>query len=421
MDRRGGYVLVLDGTGIAGKMTLVLTDDDESGGTGWVLLAAPIAEESVDEIRPFLRQLREALGPPLAGISDPGSGLRDTFRGVFGGVYRVLCHFHVLRGLGNSLQGKRYAAFKHELDRSGVKGRLRRLARRLRKERGTSGEARQTLAWIEEILGTEHAAKGRVYPFYLSALELYRVSRKVEGELKAVLSRPGRRARGRPYWRLEEILARLSTGPASRARLAKEFPILWEKWLWFERVRKVLGFRNGPVPLSPDGTLSEKGLERGRRRLDWLLGKLREEAGEKSRSPVVREFHGQLGTIADKLEEHREELFAPNVVVRVNGKRKVRALHRSNGAAERKFHGLRHRCRRITGDDGREGQVQREGPGMLMVSNLEDSRYVRAVYGSLSHLGERFASIGPAALDEAKQVLTRSDEFTSARKACGQQ
>ena len=92
-------------------------------------------------------------------------------------------------------------------------------------------------------------------------------------------------------------------------------------------------------------------------------------------------------------------------------------MHRSNGAAERKFHGLRHTCRRITGDGGREGQVQREGSGMLIAGNLRDLRYVRVVYGSL---GERFARVSQAALTEAKILLTRSDVFTSAHKACDQ-
>ncbi|EQD54554.1 hypothetical protein B1B_09643, partial [mine drainage metagenome] len=125
--------------------------------------------------------------------------------------------------------------------------------------------------------------------------------------------------------------------------------------------------------------------------------------------------------VSKKLREHREELFAPNVRVRVNGRWVVRHVQRSNGSAERKFHGLRHTCRRITGDDGREGQVQGEGPGMLMVRNLKDSRYLRVVYGSLSHLGERFARVSPWALAEAESLLTRRDGFTSGRKALGQQ
>ena len=35
---------------------------------------------------------------------------------------------------------------------------------------------------------------------------------------------------------------------------------------------------------------------------------------------------------------------------------------------------------------------------------LRDSRYVRVVYRSLSHLGERFAIVSPAALAEAKST-----------------
>lgn len=122
----------------------------------------------------------------------------------------------------------------------------------------------------------------------------------------------------------------------------------------------------------------------------------------KSRSPLTWELHRLLQGVSKKLRAHREELFAPNVRVRVNGRWVVRHVHRSNGSTERKFHGLRHTCPRITGDDGREGQVQREGPGMLMVKNLKDSRYLRPLYGALSHLGERFARVAPEALEEAK-------------------
>ena len=61
------------------------------------------------------------------------------------------------------------------------------------------------------------------------------------------------------------------------------------------------------------------------------------------------------------------------------------------------------------------------GPGMLMAGNLRDSHYVRTIYGSLSHLGERFTRVSPEGLAEAKLVLTRKGEFTSGRKACGQQ
>lgn len=58
LRQKGGYVLVLDATGTPGAMTLVLTDDDDSGGTGWVLLAAPITDEGPQQLGPHLDRLR---------------------------------------------------------------------------------------------------------------------------------------------------------------------------------------------------------------------------------------------------------------------------------------------------------------------------------------------------------------------------
>ena len=312
---------------------------------------------------------------------------------AFPGVCLLICHYHVLRGIGESLAGIRYHRFKTELDRSGVKGRLNRFVRRLRKEKGKSREARSSLAWAEEILASGKTAKGCAYPFFWEGLEFYRRCDVVRERLQEVLSRPGCRGKGAPYRRLEEILGRLSPPPKSRRRLVQDFPVLMERWRWFERTRRALGYRNGPVPLSPSGTLSERGLERGRRRLDWLLARIEEEAERKSRSPLVRELHRQLEKVAEKLRLHRDELFAPNVVVRVNGQRRVRRLHRGNGAAERQFRRLRRHGRRVTANRDVEGIVGREGPGMLLVANLENPRYVREVYGSLAHLGERFAQV----------------------------
>ncbi len=421
LRRRGGYVLVLDGTGQPGLMTLELTDDDESGGTGWTLLAAPIEKEDEKLVRPFLKRLRRDLGDPLAGISDQSVGLREAFRVAFPGVYLILCHYHVLRSIGEGLAGARYNRFKTELDRSGVKGRLNRFVRRLHRERGKSREARTSLAWAEEILAAGKAAKGRAYPFFWEPLEFHRRCEVVRERLREVLARPGRRGKGAPYRRLEEILGRLAPPPRSRTRLAQDFPVLMERWCWFERIRRTLGYRNGPVPLSPSGSLSEKGLERGRRRLDWLLEKIEEENGRKSRSPLVRELHRALERVAEKLLLHREELFAPNVRVKVGCRWKVRRLHRSNGAAERQFRRLRRHGRRITANREVEGIVAREGPGMLLVANLRDSRYVREVYESLVHLGERFAKVTPEALTEAKTLLGRPTASSSGRKATGQQ
>ncbi len=69
---------------------------------------------------------------------------------------------------------------------------------------------------------------------------------------------------------------------------------------------------------------------------------------------------------------------------------------------------------------GHGSQIPRGG-GTLLAQNLRDAHYVRVVYGSPSHLGERFAQVGTEALAEARLFLTRKGEFTSGRKACRQQ
>ncbi len=53
LQEQGGYVLLIDGTGKAGRMVLQLTD-------GWgrgVLLSATVPNESQEALVPILRQL----------------------------------------------------------------------------------------------------------------------------------------------------------------------------------------------------------------------------------------------------------------------------------------------------------------------------------------------------------------------------
>lgn len=158
----------------------------------------------------------------------------------------------------------------------------RRHDRRLRKACRASQEARRTLAWTEERLGWKKAAHGRAYPVLWKALEFHSRCAKVRGELEAVLSRPGRRAKGAPHLGLKNVLDRLRPKSKSRDPLARGFPHLEEKWAWLERIRRVLGSRNGQVPLSPRGDLSEKGLELDRRRLDWRLEKVERKYGRRT-------------------------------------------------------------------------------------------------------------------------------------------
>jgi len=394
LRQEGGYVLLLDSTGLPGRLTLQLID----GWSGIALLSATVSQESREEVASILRILDAALGPPVAAVRDMSDGLDRALRNVWPGLYILTCHFHYLKAAGLRLFETFYARLRSAIDRVGVKRRLRSLAKRLRREGEKSREAVQTRTWAEAILASEKEAKGRPYPFSLSAVTFWRRCEETREALKARLRRAGRRAKGKPYRKLEEILDRLLTPSPRHFRLAREVRRLEARWVWFERLRKALKYRNGPVPLATTGHLSERQLERGRQRLDWLLRMLEREAAQKGGGPDERELRRALGRLRLDLMKRRGELLAPNVKV---GNR-VRPVPRTTALAEGEFRKLRRHGRRVKGCAEVEGPVQREGPGLLLLENLRDPAYIRIVYGSTSRLAERIAQVKPESLAQAK-------------------
>ena len=398
-ETQGGYVLLIDGTGKAGRMVLQLTD----GWSGAVLLSATIGKESQDDLVPILRRLDALLGSPVAAVRDMSKGIDKALRVVWPGLLILTCHMHFLRAEGITLFDRLYPKFRLTVNRRGVKTRLSALRKKLKRQKGRSREARQTLVWVEEIQAYRKAGKGLAYPFFLAEVEFYRRCEKVWGEVRKVLRRPGRRATGAPFRKLEEILGRLFLPRPGQKQLAETCTKLEERWVWFERLRRVLRFRNGPIPLDTERRMNERELEKGRRKLDWYATKV--DGIPRSERLLRRD----LAKVVRDLKERRVELFAPNVVVKVRGRSVIHPVPRTTAWAEGKFRRLRRHGRRIRGNAEVEALVQREGPGLLLMENLRDRKYVRLVYGTLSQQGARFAQVGESALAAAKTLTGLSE------------
>ena len=103
--------------------------------------------------------------------------------------------------------------------------------------------------------------------------------------------------------------------------------------------------------------------------------------------------------------ERRDELFAPNVIIEVNGKRELIRLPRTNNTVEQDFRSYRRHSRRIRGDSDVERTVQRDGVGLAIVKNLEDERYLRLVYGRLEQMPQRFAEVSPSSMEVARSLF----------------
>jgi hypothetical protein len=226
---------------------------------------------------------------------------------------------------------------------------------------------------------------------------------------EAILANAGRNSSSPALSRLENALRLLRPPPIVRGRLQSDFDALEERWRWFERVRRALRYRNGPIPMSTQSRLSDRDLEKGKRKLDWVVGKIDELVARPCSGHQERELRKALRKVATFIVRRREELFAPNMVVKKRGKKVVKQLSRTNAPVETDYRSLRRHSRRINGNPDVEPQVQRAGAGMMFVLNLTNKKYVRIVYGSLDRMGERFAKVAPESLGKAKELLWVSD------------
>jgi hypothetical protein len=108
------------------------------------------------------------------------------------------------------------------------------------------------------------------------------------------------------------------------------------------------------------------------------------------------------------MKDNREELLAPNVMVEANGKETIKKLPRTNQPDEIDFRMARRHVRRIRGNSDVEQQFQRDGPGLLIVHNLQDQEYVRMVFGKLGQMSGRYSKVTSESLLAVKTFMGNS-------------
>jgi hypothetical protein len=407
--KQGGYVLHIDGSGKSGPMILLLRE----GWTGIRLMTAQIGSEAAELIKPHLNLMSKHFGNPVAAVSDMSDGILAAIREVFPDTYIIICHYHFLRSVGTKLFEPIYPRFRNKVDHRGVKKRLRVLRRILRRRKELDEDEALTLAVTEHVLAYEKDGKGLAYPFSLPMVDFYR--RCLEAGVKtrnAILARAKRNISSPFLSRLEDILRLLKPPPIVLGRLQTDFEALCVRWTWFQRIRTALRYRNGPIPLSTKVSLSDKDLEKGRIKLDRILAKIDAFEIKGGWDHHGRGLRKALRKVAKMITERRGNLFAPNVLVSVNGKEIVRKFPRTNTPEECEFRKARRHSRRIRGNSDIERQFQRDGPGILMVQNLTDRNYVRLVYGSLGQMATRFGTVSQESLEHAKSYIGGSRELS---------
>ena len=91
-----------------------------------------IPSENSDYIIPFLQQIKENYGNPLALVHDMGSGILRAIAAVFPGIRDYICHCHFLKAQGKNLFEHDYNTIRRHLRSYKLSAQLRKIAKALK-------------------------------------------------------------------------------------------------------------------------------------------------------------------------------------------------------------------------------------------------------------------------------------------------
>ena len=129
MQLKGGYILHLDGT-CEGESPHLMSSIDEMSQI--ILHNQKMPSENSDYIIPFLQNIKENYGNPLALVHDMGTGIVRAVDEVFPGILDFICHFHFLKAQGKNLFEQDYNTIRQHLRSYKLSTQLRKMAKTLK-------------------------------------------------------------------------------------------------------------------------------------------------------------------------------------------------------------------------------------------------------------------------------------------------
>ena len=418
----GGWPLHMDATGEDGRGTLLVL---LAGWRRWVLGSFKIPTERADQILPCLHEVADRFGNPCAVMRDLGRAMipaAASFREERGLSIPVLsCHFHFLQDVGKDLLGAGYGTLREMLRQTGVRARLRMLARDLGREIGPGIDwAREAVESWKIQLGEGHhlpedptAAQAvvrgltqwvldfpaqstyRRFPFDRPLLDLY--DRCVTGAraTDAFLRHPPKDAQAR------RVLRRLSRAldlVASNGPMVGVVASLRTRAVLFDELRKTLRLRP-PSPIGQNSALAKPHLSP--REIEVELQDIQQELktwqkGLRARRPArgpAEDRRKAIDLVLAHLDCHGDSLFGHVIQLPAGVGGGARTVSRTNNVEETYFRDMKHRERRRSGRKILTQDFERLPSAAALVPNLLKPDYVALLCGSLEELPAAFAKL----------------------------
>ena len=410
MQKRGGYILHVDGTCEGSSPNLFCGLDELSD---LVLDSIKIPSEKKALLIPFFKRLKAQYGEPVALVHDMGKGILAAVEEVFPGVPDFICHFHFLRDTGKDLFGKEYKIVFDRLKKHGIRTALRERLKALEKKIGDDLHALSdfkadldkgafeishieqvptiaTYALIQWIFDASSSAAGYGFPFDCPHLAFYQRVKTAHAVLKQIMDilLRNRFKDNKPFYRLWHLLDKV----VSDKKLAGAATSMEEKIPVLDELREALRIA---LPDGKDG-LNDDGITDDISTIESAVKAFRQRVMSDDRLTANNDY---LKMIA-QIDKYWEKLFADPITVQTQrGPTKV-IPQRTNNLLERFFRDLKRGGRKKTGSSCLSKMLHALLADTPLIANLKSEEYLNAILGDCKSLEQRFSQIDAAQVRE---------------------
>lgn len=402
MAMAGGYMLHLDATH-AGDAPALMTGLDSLSKI--VLANIKIPTEHSAHIVPFLKDIKETYGVPIACVHDMGYGICKAVKEVFPGVLDFICHFHFLRDIGNDFLGPAYGQLRKRLRSHSISSKLHALVRETSQAACEQSSDPRGLA--KAILNAEktapllpllsayslalwaldgkHTGDGYGFPFDRPLLNFAERLIDLDQQMPHLLDMSKNDEHNniqylyKLYWSASEVAE-----DATVRNLVDE--LRWRSRL-FDSLRKAMriALPGGGNGLNDDNTPQamsniKEAVIRFRTRID--------QDRTLASDPLCLKMAKQIDKYYDKLFTDPIQIDTPSGPVSIYPQR-------TNNILEQFFRELNRSNRRKTGNNSMQRSLKNMLVDTPLVKNLDNPDYMALILNDKADLEELFASMAP--------------------------
>ena len=403
MQKRGGYILHVDGTCEGSSPNLFCGLDELSN---LILDSIKIPSEKKELLVPFFKRIKAQYGKPVAMVHDMGKGILAAVEEVFPGIPDYICHFHFLRDIGKDLFGKEYKILFDRLKKHGIRTALRERLKALEKKIGNDLSALSDFkadldegvfeisriesvptiaayALIQWLFDASSTSAGYGFPFDCPHLAFYQRVKTVHGVLKQIMDIHLRNnfKDNKPLYSLWHLLQKV----ISDKKLASAVTSMEEKIQIFNKLREALRIA---LPDGKDG-LNDDGTDDDMATIESAVKALRQHI---MNDDILTANNDYLKMIV-QIDKYWEKLFADPITVQTPSGPIEIAPQRTNNILERFFRDLKRSGRKKTGASCLSKMLSALLADTPMVANLNSEEYLIAILGDCISLEQRFSQI----------------------------